>query len=142
MLRPRSPPTAPPRRRLSLFNDRGTWQALSFGLTADTWALEQARGVLPFEGSLELEWCTPEMHDWVNAKDFHTLPEVAVGCKVMLTYNIDLSQRACNGALGQVTGLTYRSGRISCVNVELQEGVALIAVRRLTVGSTARRRGR
>ena len=72
------------------------------------------------------------MQEWLAAKHFHTLPEVAVGCKLMLTTNIDLSSKACNGAIGTATGVTYRAGRVSCVVLQLETGAA-VTVRRMTV---------
>jgi hypothetical protein len=42
----------------------------------------------------------PELEGWLQEAKFHHLVAVAVGCKIVLTENLDVG--ACNGAMGVV----------------------------------------
>jgi len=48
-----------------------------------------------------------DISTWMADARFHTLPEVAVGARVMLTRNVNVCIGAVNGALGIVTNIHY-----------------------------------
>ena len=49
----------------------------------------------------------PRVAKWMAETGFHTLTTVAVGARVMLTHNRDITAGAVNGATGVVTRLEY-----------------------------------
>lgn len=68
---------------------------------------------------------------------FHTLPYVAVGARVTLTANTDLSIGACNGATGIVTALDYsKDGTINAIHVRLDSNSHVVKMRRTAVRRT------
>lgn len=81
----------------------------------------------------------PQLQEWVaNPADF-TLKMVAVGARVMVTHNLDLSKAAANGAAGVVTHIIHAKSRYtghmvpSVLTVRLDIGGRDIRVRRTAV---------
>jgi hypothetical protein len=56
----------------------------------------------------------PRVAAWLCDPKFHTLTSVAVGARVMLTYNRDIAKGAVNGATGVVTKVEYGPYPMSC----------------------------
>jgi ATP-dependent exoDNAse (exonuclease V) alpha subunit len=67
-----------------------------------------------------------ELGLWVKKPKFHSLVGVALGCRVMLTKNLDIGKGGCNGAEGTVVGLKlYPDGVLKAVVIELDTGVVI-----------------
>jgi hypothetical protein len=60
-----------------------------------------------------------EVQEWASDRDFHGLPALCIGARVMLTDN--LKKPGCvNGAMGKVTHITLKDGVVSKVHVQLE----------------------
>jgi hypothetical protein len=71
-----------------------------------------------------------ELGLWVKKPNFHSLVRVALGCRVMLTKNLDITKGGCNGAEGTAVGLKlYPDGTLKAVVMELDSGVVITVYR-------------
>ena len=74
--------------------------------------------------------------EWLAKEHFHTLTDVSIGSKIMLTANINLKQGAANGAIGTVLDITYDDNQeIRKFTVLLPRTGAVIPVYRLSYAS-------
>lgn len=70
-----------------------------------------------------------------SASNLHTQEQrhgVAIGCRVMLTANLDLTRGAANGATGVVSDMKSRNGGVTCIVVKLDAGGSIPVHRRFT----------
>ncbi|KAL0038502.1 hypothetical protein WJX77_008703 [Trebouxia sp. C0004] len=73
----------------------------------------------------------PELCEWFNDEDFHCLPYVAIGARVMVLENIDVAKGVANGSLTSVVDLKYdASGQLNKVIVEINETVEVRCITR------------
>ena len=81
----------------------------------------------------------PSLQEWVAKPDDHTLKMVAVGARVMVTHNLDLTKGAANGAAGVVTHIRHAKSRFtgldlpSAITVRLDVGGRDVRIRRTAV---------
>ena len=73
----------------------------------------------------------PETAEWIADDNFHTLPYVAIGAKVMVLANIDVQHGIANGSLATVTDFLYNAnGLLVGIMVKLTETGTLTCIRR------------
>ncbi len=59
----------------------------------------------------------PALAEWFNCIDFHELPVIAIGCRVMSTRNVSLGLGIANGTMGTVDSFRMRSGAVCSIMV-------------------------
>lgn len=66
----------------------------------------------------------PELADWLNDTDFHTLPEVTIGAHVMLLKNIDVEHCLANGVMATVVSFGHhKDGALDCIVIKITQTV-------------------
>lgn len=65
---------------------------------------------------------------WVSDTKFHQLTHIAIGCRVLLTENIDMLNQAANGSSGEVHDLFFDENGLSTVIVKLHSNGKLVKV--------------
>jgi len=71
----------------------------------------------------------PDLKKWLQEDKFETLHGVAVGARVVLQSNLDLSIGAANGAMGNVKEIRFRNHEVYGIVVELDSGATLTVYR-------------
>jgi hypothetical protein len=78
----------------------------------------------------------PELQEWLHDPHFNLLPQVAVGAKVMITQNLDLSLGAANGAMCTVAAVhTATDGEVRSITVRITATGSEFVVKRTTISS-------
>jgi hypothetical protein len=78
----------------------------------------------------------PDLVEWVADSDFHCCPRAAVGAKVLLMSNLDLSVGAANGAAGTITDFIYVNGALKYIIVLIALTGKTIKVSRHSIAYT------
>lgn len=65
---------------------------------------------------------------WISDSKFHQLTHIAIGCRVLLTENVDISSQAANGSGGEVHDLLFDENDLSTIIVKLHSNGKLVRI--------------
>jgi hypothetical protein len=72
----------------------------------------------------------PELQEWLQEQDFNECPMLAVGARVMLTRNLNVTKGAANGTLAEVVSISNREdSSVKCISVRLLHNDHVLKVR-------------